>query len=202
MSNYYAKLLNLIQTLDKPELHVIPTTTNLPPSWHVNTLVLDLDNTLICCRNIKTENEFADDNDKIITINGDQFLLKIRPYLTDFLNLLRPFCEIIVFTAAHRTYANEVKKIIDPDNTFIDHLLTRENCTKINDAYVKDLSTLNRNLANTIIVDDQLHSFIMQTSNGILIPPWEGEADDRELVLLGKFLVDLFHKGSCAPLNP
>lgn len=42
---------------------------------------------------------------------------------------------------------------IDPSHEYISHALYRESCKLVNGSYVKDLSILNRNLKDTIIID-------------------------------------------------
>ena len=69
--------------------------------------------------------------------------------------------EIIIFTASSRDYAEGCVKLIDPNSTYIDFILDRENCMATrNGFYLKDLRILkDRKLENTIIVDNLAHSF-------------------------------------------
>ena len=62
-------------------------------------LILDLDETLI---NFKVSDE-----------DEETGCLRIRPGLTDFLNTLKPYYEIIVFTAGTKEYANPILNAIE-----------------------------------------------------------------------------------------
>ena len=50
--------------------------------------------------------------------------------------------------------------------------------------YIKDLTKINNDLPNMVIVDDNITSFSLQSDNGIPIRPWYGEAQDKELFKL------------------
>ena len=78
--------------------------------------------------------------------------MHVRPDATYFLNELSEYYEIIIFTASISEYANPVIDLIDP-NKVVCHRLYRENCTFYNGILVKDLSLLNRNMKDIIIVD-------------------------------------------------
>ena len=47
--------------------------------------------------------------------------------------------------------------------------------------YVKDLKSLNRELKNLIIIDNNPSSFALNTENGIPIESWYDDLNDREL---------------------
>jgi Dullard-like phosphatase family protein len=173
----------------------------LPPHEKEYTLILDVDNTLICSTVIEDESITLAENEKIINVCEKKILVKIRPYLQEFLSTVRPHYEIILFTASMRQYANEIKKIIDPDGIFIDGILSRENCAKVQSAYVKNLANLNRDLSKTIIIDDQPHSYILQPDNGIQIKCWTCDDDDDELKILMEYFDDL-HSSNAPYFSP
>ena len=64
------------------------------------TLVLDLDETLV---------HF--DNRKMV--------YKVRPYCIRFLTDMAKFYEVVIFTAAHQSYANFILDKLDPEKTMI-----------------------------------------------------------------------------------
>jgi CTD small phosphatase-like protein 2 len=70
------------------------------------TLVLDLDETLV----------HFDQNRRIF---------KVRPLCIQFLEDLSKLYEIVIFTAAHETYANFILDRLDPEKKFIQHRLFR-----------------------------------------------------------------------------
>ena len=64
--------------------------------------------------------------------------------------------------------------MFDPNDQFFTHRLYREHCTKVDDLYIKDLSSLNRPLETTIIVDNNVQAFACHLANGIPIPSFFG----------------------------
>ncbi len=81
--------------------------------------------------------------------------------------------EIIVFTASHQLYADVILDEIDPDNELFDHRLYRHHCKEITEElYVKDLSRFNRQLSQSVLVDNSSYSYALQIDNGIPIFPY------------------------------
>lgn len=81
-----------------------------------------------------------------------------RPLLDEFINEMEKHFEIVIFTAACRSYANRVLDKIDPDNKF-SHRLYREDMKLYNGDYIKDISILGRDLSKVIIVDNMKENF-------------------------------------------
>lgn len=71
------------------------------------TLVLDLDETLV-------------------HFDVRRRIFKVRPLCIRFLEELSLLYEIVIFTAAHESYANFILDKLDPDNSFIQHRLYRQ----------------------------------------------------------------------------
>lgn len=67
--------------------------------------------------------------------------------------------EIIVFTAAEQSYADKIIDLLDPERKFIKHRLYRDSCMVFNSLFVKDLNVLGRDLAKTLIVDNNPSAF-------------------------------------------
>ena len=108
--------------------------------------------------------------------------------------------EIIIFTASHQDYANAILNELDPEGVIFDHRLYRQHCTIVGDMYVKDLSRLNRNLKDTVLVDNAAYSYCMQLSNGIpILPFYDGK--DYELSALEGYLSKLEHCQDVRDLN-
>ena len=89
------------------------------PSTRKPVLVLDLDETLVHCA------------DKPIPGAEHQFLLggytvyvKLRPYLFEFLNTARECCNVILFTASEKSYADKVIALFDdPKSSYFSYFL-------------------------------------------------------------------------------
>ena len=60
--------------------------------------------------------------------------------------------EVIIFTASVPEYADPLLDLLDK-NRVIAHRLYRQHCTCIKAGFAKDLSKLNRDLKDVIIVD-------------------------------------------------
>ena len=82
-------------------------------------------------------------------------------------------------------YADACLKLFDPNGEFFHHRLYRQHCLQPSPGlYVKDLSRLGRDLSKTIIIDNSIHAFGYQLSNGIPIPSFYGQKMDNELPML------------------
>lgn len=114
----------------------------------------------------------------IVTID-----LNIRPHALTFLKKIAKSWEVIVFTASTQSYANAILDEIDPDHSIFHHRLYRQHCTRVGDFFIKDLSRLNRDLKNVVLVDNAAYSYILQLNNGIpILPFYDGK--DYELAAL------------------
>jgi import inner membrane translocase subunit TIM50 len=51
----------------------------------------------------------------------------------------------------------------------------------VNSKWVKDISILNRDLRRVLVVDKDSEGFSMYPDNGIVIPEWNGDENDRAL---------------------
>lgn len=68
--------------------------------------------------------------------------------------------ELVIFTASNSCYANVVVDHIDPNNEFFTYRLFRESCVQNNDGiYVKDLRVIDRDLSQTVLIDNSAISF-------------------------------------------
>ena len=143
------------------------------------TLILDLDETIMSFIYINDDNE--------------EGLLRIRPYLYNFLNLVKEYYEIVIFTTATQNYADPIIDNIEiRRGKYFNYRLYREHCTIINNDIIKDISLLGRDLSKIIIVDNMQQNFKLQKENGILISSFWGEDDnDKVLLRLGRILVSI-----------
>ena len=91
---------------------------------------------------------------------------------------------------------------LDPHRKFISRVLDRRHCIVRDDVYyIKDLRILkNRSLANLVIVDNMVFSFLAQLENGIYVPSYLGDDDDSELLILLPFLLSLKDVPDVRPL--
>ena len=142
-------------------------------------LVLDLDETLMSF--VYTDNE------------KKEGLSRLRPFLYNFLNLVKEYYEIITFTAATQSYADPILDAIEiKRGKYFNFRLYRNHCSIVNNIIVKDISLIGRDISKIIIVDNMQQNFKLQKENGILISSFWGEdSNDKALLQLGRTLVTI-----------
>ena len=136
-------------------------------------LVLDLDETLV---------HFFEDN--------FEAYVKVRMGAENFITVLSQYCEIVIFTASTKYYADIVIDGLDCKN-LIDYKLYREHTYDYNGINVKDLSKLGRDLKKIIIIDNIEENYIFQPNNGLNIIDFDGDENDNELQYLLDDLLDV-----------
>lgn len=171
-----------------------------PLKTHKKTLILDLDGTLICSSYRATyKSDDASPQPEVVTMartNGDDTRsftsFHIRPHVMRLLKTLRFFYEIIVFTAGKESYAKPIVEYLDPKKCCIAYLLHRDQCVQVKDWIIKDLRVVGRReLKDMVIVDNSVISFAGNLDNGIYVPTYEGDPNDRELLPIIDFLKEI-----------
>ena len=154
-----------------------------PPTKEYS-LVLDLDETMISFQFTQPQNGIGQ--------------MHLRPGLENFLDVIKEYYEIIVFTSGTREYADMVLDVIEhkKQKKFFSGRLYREHTTRIGKKYIKDLSKIGRDLSKTLIVDNLPQSFKFQHENGILISSFyadeKDKKDDSALIELQKILIKIY----------
>ena len=154
IASSYLKKNKYFETLPAPYI-------DSPPK-KPNTLVLDLDETLVYF--------------KMRSSKGGT--LKARPYLFGFLEEMRHYYELVIWTSATETYANSLIDAIEYEKKYFDYILYREHASIIGGDFVKDLTRIGRGLDRIIIIDDMPQNFRLQKENGITIKPFFGDDYD------------------------
>jgi len=85
----------------------------------------------------------------------------------------------------------DVCKQLDKTEMLIQHYLGREACSKYDGTIIKDLSYLNRDLANIIVIDGNLKNVKKNPDNVIIIPDFLGNPKDQELNVMIPFLKEM-----------
>lgn len=185
--------LKLVKTLPEVNLLTLQQKKVKIPrkkGWeNKKTIVFDLDETLVHC--VDDCIETADVAIDIHFPSGEVVKagVNIRPFARECLQEAAKYFEVIIFTASHKYYADEVLNHLDPQNEYINYRLYRENCILTEGIHIKDLRILkDRKLKNTVIVDNCAYSFAYQLENGIPIISWHDDPSDRELYNLMDYL--------------
>ena len=133
------------------------------------TLILDLNETLISLK--------YTDNSK--------GLIRVRPYLYEFLDIIKQNFELIIFTGSTENYSKSIIGALERKKKYFDFIFCRQYLVKCGDCYLKDLSKIGRPLDSTIIIDNNPENYKLQKENGIYIKPfWGDNSDDNALYYL------------------
>ena len=128
---------------------------------------------------------------KVNHSHNDEGVLKLRPGIGTFLEVIREYYEIILFTEASEAYTELIMEAFNKNN-FFDFKLFRQHTIIIGQDFVKDLQRIGRPLDRIIIIDNMAQNFRMQKFNGILIKPFYGEdQNDRALIDLIPILINI-----------
>lgn len=196
--NYAVNNLTIISYLDR----IIPKKQPVPQLSSENLkilnsfdrskkiLILDLDETLIHS-DFNSEFEYYD---AVISVNIDNnntcpLKILIRPYTTEFLEFAKENFNVVLFTAGIQDYADAIVNYLDPLDEFFKLRLYRDSCLEYRNFFIKDLSIFTTfGLKDMIIVDNCLYSFARNLKNGILIPSYYSDPEDRQLLEIKDYI--------------
>ena len=138
---------DLSYSLQNDQSLLVPQKTN---DSGRNTLVLDLDETLVHSSFTMVNSDFTIE----IIIDRQVFNIYVlkRPGVDEFLRKCAELFEVVIFTASLAAYADPLLNLLDPDG-LIGFRLFRNSCCSVTGGYVKDLSRLGRDLKHVVIVD-------------------------------------------------
>ena len=157
----------------------------------MNLLILDLDETLIHATRVWERADYS-------FIVGP-YLVYIRPHVERFLKSMAEHYEIAVWTSSSDEYASKVISEL-PFSKNPGFIWTRDRCTPAYDHekrerfYIKDLKKLRRlgyDLDRVLVVDDSAGSASRNYGNLVRVKPYGGEPEDRELILLERYLISI-----------
>lgn len=151
--------------------------------------MLDLDETLVHSQFKKPEHC---DLQLTVHLNQQEILVfvQIRPGYQQFMKLLAPHYEIVVYTASLRQYADPLLDLIDPEGLCTARLY-REHCTLVGNCHVKDLQNLGREMSDVLIIDNSPYSYRLDHPNAVPITSWYDDLSDVELLNMIPFLEQL-----------
>jgi len=155
-------------------------------------LILDIDETLIYASECPLDRspDF---------IAGHYFVYR-RPELNTFLHVCEKYFNLAVWTSSNSLYANAVCSQIFHRDTVLEFLWSRERCTwRFNPnlydyEWLKDLKKVKRigySLEKVLVVDDSPAKLSRNYGNLVSLKAFTGDKDDRELLLLSRYLPTL-----------
>jgi TFIIF-interacting CTD phosphatase-like protein len=150
-------------------------------------VILDLDETLISSKNLKSEQELAETNLEYFSIYENQtpiFTTFKRPNLELFLGWLKENANISIWSAGEKYYVLDVVKNIFPNfNPRI--ILWRDQCDLVEKQYgvLKKIDWLKNQvdisgLGFPILIDDVLETCNANIGNCIQIPPFNADSSE------------------------
>jgi len=155
-------------------------------------LILDLDETLIH----GTEQPL----DRPADLRVGPFYVYERPHVREFLEYCRDHFDVAIWTTATQNYAELILEEICPDNLSLQFIWCRDRCTPKGEGYdgefswIKDLKKVkNRgwSLDHVLVVEDKPENISRHYGNVVRIDPYMGDPEDRELLRLFPFLLEL-----------
>ena len=129
----------------------------------------------------------------------EQFRVKLRPGLLEFLEDVSCHYRLAVFTAGKEEYARPILKHIDPQGKFFERMLFQHHCDQ--STFTKDLRLIETDLSNVVLLDNNPNAFL-QPRNGMSIIDFYGENDlDRELAMVSGFLKSCSNSRYCPDIR-
>ena len=125
---------------------------------------------------------------------GDYFL--IRPGVKDFLQEMKKYFEIIIFTSSPKSYADNILDKIDVNGEFFKYRLYRRHAIYENGDCVKKLSMIGRDLKKIVFVDNLKSNAKYNPDNLYNIKSWYSDIEDVELIKLKDKLKEIVTSGN------
>ena len=149
-------------------------------SNYKNTLILDLDETLIYLQN---KESFKIGIKSII----------LRPYLHEFLHDMKSIYELIIFSENSQEYVQPIIDLIEKKEKYFDYVICKQFISYDSNGHkIKDISLLGRDLKNIIVIDN-IKQYYRSKENLICIKSFFGDInnDKKTLKLLGSVLKEI-----------
>ena len=83
-----------------------------------------------------------------------------RPHCDEFLRAVAKWYNLVVFTASVQEYADPVIDWLEQERKYFSARYYRQHCTFRNNAYIKDLSSVEPDLSKVMILDNSPLSYI------------------------------------------
>ena len=121
---------------------------------------------------------------------GDNYYVKVRQGTEEFLKTLKPFCEIIIVSTSSKEYTDIILDNLNKDKKYIDNAIYKDLCDSNNTLI--DFSKINRDSEKCIFICHNKNEFFNPPeSNVIELKEFNGDEDDKEIVILKEELIKL-----------
>lgn len=110
-----------------------------------------------------------------------------RAGVQDFILEMGQYYEVVIFTDEPNTYADPILNRLDTHKV-IPFRLYRPETQYHNGKHVRDLSKLNRDLKQVLMISADPDAWEFQPENTLKLKPWKGESEDTMLLDLIPFL--------------
>ncbi|KAI9376817.1 NLI interacting factor-like phosphatase-domain-containing protein [Aspergillus egyptiacus] len=107
-----------------------------------------------------------------------------RPHCDEFLRKICKWYKLVIFTASVQEYADPVIDWLEQERKYFQARYYRQHCTFRNGAYIKDLSSVEPDLSQVMILDNSPMSYIFHEDNAIPIEGWINDPTDNGLLHL------------------
>ena len=124
---------------------------------------------------------------------GDFFL--VRPGVKEFLEEMKKYFEIVIFTSSPKSYADNILDKIDINNEYFSYRLYRRHVCYENGNSVKKLNMIGRDLKKIVFVDNLKSNAKYNPNNLYHIKSWYNDILDNQLILLKDKLKDIATSG-------
>lgn len=172
-----------------------PSYLNIDPLNKLRkTLILDLDETLI--HSMSKGGRMSTGHMVEVRLNAASlgmggsaqhpilYWVNKRPYCDEFLRRVCKWFNLVIFTASVQEYADPVIDWLETERKFFSARYYRQHCTYRQGAYIKDLSSVDPDLSNVMILDNSPLSYLFHEDNAIPIQGWINDPTDYDLMHL------------------
>ena len=156
----------------------------VPSGASRKTLILDLDETLI--HSVSKGGAMSAGHMVEVRLGQHAILYYVhkRPHCDLFLQRVSRWYDVVVFTASIQEYADPVIDWLEQEQKFFKARYYRQHCTYRFGAYMKDLSVVQGDLSQAIIVDNSPLSYRLNEANAVPIEGWINDPSDNDLLYL------------------
>ena len=110
----------------------------------------------------------------------DNYYVKVRLGLEDFLDFIKSFCEIIIVTTSSKEYSDIIINNLNKKENIIKHRIY------IEDNILLNLSKINRDMNKTIFISHEKNFMKEPEDNSIILKGFYGDENDKEFIKLEK----------------